>query len=187
MFILYAVVVGLVVGRLTGGRVERLGDIHFRWAGLAFAAVVVQLVLFFPPVADALAGVQALAIGLYVGSTMAVLGVLVRNIRLTGLPIVAVGAGLNLIAILANGGVMPATPEALAAAGLGPETNVAFEHLVVEPTLPWLVDRFALPSWLPLANVFSVGDVLIGIGIGVAVAAGMHARRRPSTAAAAPH
>ncbi|MFI5225576.1 MAG: DUF5317 domain-containing protein [Candidatus Limnocylindrales bacterium] len=186
MFILYAVVIGLIVGRLTGGRVERLGDIRFHWAWLAFAAVVVQLVLFLPLVADALAGAQTLAIGLYVGTTAVVLGVVVRNIRLTGLPIVALGACLNLVAILANGGVMPATPEALAAAGLGPETNAAFDTRVVDPALPWLVDRFALPSWLPLANVFSVGDVLIGIGIAVAVAAGMHARRRPSTAATAP-
>ena len=186
MFILYAVVVGLVVGRLTGGRVERLGDIRFRWAGLAFAAVVVQLVLFFPPVADALDGAQAVAIALYVGSTAVVLGVVVRNIRLTGLPIVVLGAGLNLLAILANGGLMPATPEALAAAGLPPESGFAAGSVVGDPALPWLVDRFALPSWLPLANVFSLGDVLIAIGIAVAVAAGMHARPGRSSAAPAP-
>jgi hypothetical protein len=33
-----------------------------------------------------------------------------------------------------------------------------------------------MPSWLPAANVFSVGDVLIGVGAAVAVVAAMHGR-----------
>ena len=40
-------------------------------------------------------------------------------------------------------------------------------------------DIFALPSWLPFANVFSIGDVLIGLGI---VAAIVIAMRRPAGA-----
>ena len=35
------------------------------------------------------------------------------------------------------------------------------------------------PNWLPLANVFSLGDVLIGVGIAVAIVFGM---RRPTVA-----
>ena len=33
-----------------------------------------------------------------------------------------------------------------------------------------------MPIWLPIANVFSVGDVLIGVGVAVAIVAGMHGR-----------
>jgi hypothetical protein len=40
-----------------------------------------------------------------------------------------------------------------------------------------LTDIFALPGWLPFANVFSIGDVLIGVGLVVVIAAGM--RRAP--------
>jgi len=186
MFILYAIVIGLVVGRLTGGRLERLAEVPFRWAPLAFGGVIVQLILFFPAVAEALSGMAALAVALFVGSTVAVLAVVVRNVRLTGLPIVAVGAALNVAAILANGGLMPATPEAMAAAGVTPEHGFAAGSVTSDPALPWLVDRFALPSWLPLANVFSVGDVLIGVGIAVAVVAAMHARTAVIAPAAAP-
>jgi hypothetical protein len=38
------------------------------------------------------------------------------------------------------------------------------------------VDRWAAPSWVPLGNVFSVGDVLIAIGVVVTLAAAMGAR-----------
>jgi hypothetical protein len=33
-----------------------------------------------------------------------------------------------------------------------------------DPRLDWLVDRWAAPEWVPLANVFSVGDVVIALG-----------------------
>jgi len=35
-----------------------------------------------------------------------------------------------------------------------------------------------LPSWLPLANVFSIGDVLIGVGVIVAIVLSMRAAGR---------
>jgi hypothetical protein len=41
-----------------------------------------------------------------------------------------------------------------------------------DPRLDWLVDRWAAPEWMPLANVFSVGDVVIALG---AVALGLGA------------
>ena len=44
---------------------------------------------------------------------------------------------------------------------------------VVRPHLAPLVDRWAVPHWIPLGNVFSVGDVLIAIGIAVAVVVAM--------------
>ena len=39
-----------------------------------------------------------------------------------------------------------------------------------------LTDIFAMPTWIPVANVFSVGDVLIGVGAAIAVVAAMHGR-----------
>jgi hypothetical protein len=48
----------------------------------------------------------------------------------------------------------------------------------VQPHLGFLVDRWGAPQWLPLANVFSVGDVLIAIGTIVAIVAAMKAPTR---------
>ena len=50
----------------------------------------------------------------YVLSNVAVLAAVLRNLALPGMAIVAVGAVCNLAAIVANGGYMPADPEALA-------------------------------------------------------------------------
>ena len=49
---------------------------------------------------------------IYVASTLAVLAALLRNLALPGLAIIAVGAILNLVPVLANGGAMPSAPEA---------------------------------------------------------------------------
>ena len=34
------------------------------------------------------------------------------------------------------------------------------------PRLPWLGDVFAIPRGWPLANVFSIGDVVIVVAVG---------------------
>jgi Major Facilitator Superfamily/Transketolase, C-terminal domain/Family of unknown function (DUF5317) len=70
---------------------------------------------------------------------------------------------LNAAAIAANGGRMPISEAAAEAAGL--ET---FERSNVDPggeRLWFLGDIFALPYQLPWANIFSVGDLLIGFGM----------------------
>ena len=175
MFILYAVVAGLLAGLLLGGRLEAIGETRFRWGWLALVALAIQVVLFSPLAGDGLGEVGR---WIYVGSTALVVVVVVANIRLAGLPIVLAGALLNLAAIIANGGSMPASPTALAAVGHTIGGGATNSTLVTHPALEPLTDVFALPSWLPMANIFSVGDALIGVGVAVAIAAAM--RRKPA-------
>ena len=47
---------------------------------------------------------------------------------------------------------------------------------LAKPHLAALVDRWAAPHWVPLANVYSVGDVLIAVGTVVAIVAAMRAK-----------
>lgn len=173
VFILYAIPIGLAAGWLLGGHLDGLAAIRFRLAPLAVLALAVQVVLF-SPLADGLAPDAGRAV--YVASTALVVAVVVANVRLTGIPIVLGGAAANLAAIVANGGAMPASPAALAALGdgVGPHTNSV---VVANPALEPLTDVFATPAWLPMANVFSVGDVLIGVGVAVAIAAAMRMAR----------
>ena len=96
------------------------------------------------------------------------------------------GGAANLVAIVANGGYMPVSPGALAAMGRLPREGYSNSRLVDGVVLGPLTDLFAMPTWVPAANVFSVGDVLIGVGAAIAVVAAMHGRgprtdrRRPA-------
>jgi uncharacterized protein DUF5317 len=166
MFLLYAVAIGLVVGLALSGRLGGLGSLEFRWAPLAIAGFAAQVILFSGPVSDRVGDAGPI---LYVASTATVLAVVLRNVRLPGLAIVALGAGANLAAIIANGGFMPASPAALVAAGRVAATTYSNSAVIDTPALGPLTDVFALPQWLPLSNVFSIGDVLIGLGVVVAI------------------
>ena len=169
MFILYAIPVGIVVGYLLGGRLDRLGSIRFRWAPLAMLGLAVQVALFSDPLAGVVGDAGP---PIYVASTAAVLVAVLRNLDIAGLPIIAIGAASNLLAIVANGGYMPADPDALAAIG-GIAPGYSNSSVTTDPALGPLTDIFAIPAWVPFANVFSIGDVLLGIGIAVTIAIGM--------------
>ncbi|HET9457461.1 MAG TPA: DUF5317 family protein [Candidatus Limnocylindrales bacterium] len=167
MFLLYAVLLGLLLGFLVGGRPAGLAAIHFRWAWLAILGFAIQVVLFAGPVSDRVGDVLGPII--YVGSTALVLVAVLRNVRVPGLAIVAAGAASNLTAIVANGGYMPAGAAARAEVGQGAITTYSNSKVIANPVLEPLTDVLALPAWLPFTNVFSVGDLLIAIGVVVAI------------------
>jgi len=186
VFILYAVIAGLLIGLLTGGSASRLGDLRIAWAPLIALGLAVQLLLFSSPIGDAL-GPAAPA--LYVLSNAVVLVAVARNLAIPGFVLVLLGGISNLMAIVANGGYMPVSHDALVAIGRGARegysNNVQSGNVVLAP----LTDLFAMPAWIPMANIFSVGDVLIGVGAAIAVVAAMHGRgplREPASAATRP-
>jgi hypothetical protein len=165
VLLLYSIAAGLILGRLAGGRVRNLERVRLVWWQLALAGLAVQLVLFAGPVAERV-GPEGPAI--YVASTLAVMVALLRNLAVPGLAVIAVGATLNLIPVLANGGAMPSAPEAwLALNGVAelPVSHFSNSVLIGPDTLfPFLGDVFVWPRPLPLANVFSIGDAVIAIG-----------------------
>lgn len=179
MFILYAVLIGLVVGVLAGGRMHGLAALRIRWSAAIVVGLLTQVVLFTDAVA---ARVGDLGPAVYVASTLLVLAAVARNWSIAGMPIVVAGAVMNLAAILANGGYMPAGQAALEALGKAEPVIYSNSSVVPDPALWFLTDIFALPAWLPFANIFSPGDVVIAIGIATVIVAAM---RRPSGAPAA--
>ena len=175
MFILYAVAVGVVAGILAGGHPAGLGRLQFRWGWIFFAGLLVQLVLFSYAVS---AWIGSLGVPIYVASTLAVDLAIAANYRIPGMPVVLVGALSNLAAIVANGGYMPASTSALGALAHSAKSGYSNSAVVPNPQLPWLTDIFAMPGWLPFANVFSVGDVLIGVGVVIVMVAAMRSAPR---------
>jgi hypothetical protein len=178
LFILYAIPIGILAGYLLGGRLDRLGRLRFRWAPLALVGLAVQVALFSEPLGTIVGDAGPVV---YVGSTVAVLVAVLRNFETPGLGLILLGAGSNLVAILANGGYMPADPAAAAAVGgIGP--GYSNSSVVAEPVFEPLTDIFATPAWLPFANVFSIGDVLIGVGVAVTIVIAMRTAPAGSTA-----
>ncbi len=154
--------VGLALAPVFGGRWSRLADLRLRLAGVFYAALALQLIAFpfsaLPWRTSDRAGTV-----LWLCSYALFLVGAATNLRLPGVPLVGAGMLLNLSAIVANGGHMPALPGALRAAGLH-FTQSRNSTSLASPNLAWLVDRWAAPSWVPWANVFSVGDILIAAG-----------------------
>jgi hypothetical protein len=169
VFILYAIPIGIGVGYLLGGHLEDLAGLRLRWVPLALIGLAVQIAIFSEPLGS-IVGDAAPAI--YVASTVAVLAAVLRNLHIPGIALIGIGASCNLAAIVANGGYMPADPAALGSVG-GPGAGPSNSVVVAEPALQPLTDLFALPTWMPFANVFSIGDVFIGIGIAATIALAM--------------
>lgn len=160
MFLLPSLVFGFAFALVLGGKPIRLADIRLRAAWTVLGALTVQIVLFTRLGAgiphDLLGPVHAVSYGL-----LAVFAVV--NVRVRALIPVLAGMALNAVAIVANGGKMPISSGAAQAAGLdglaGSNVDSGATHLA------FLGDVFALPSSLPLANTFSVGDLLMGFGM----------------------
>ena len=190
MLLLYALPIGLLAGLAAGGSIGRLADLRIRLAPLAIGGLLFQLLLFSPPLSGLLVADVPIGPGLYVGSTLVVLAALIANVGRPGFAIILVGASLNLLAIVANGGVMPAAPEAWAAlhgANGVPEGVLTNSTLASAATrLAILGDVFSVPRPLPFANVFSIGDVLIAVGGAVFIARSMSARSAPAGPAQEP-
>jgi hypothetical protein len=167
---------------LAGGRLGRLEEVRLHWIWLPAIAFAIQVVL----VTVAPEGDVTLHRIAHI-STYALAGAcILRNLHLRFVWVVALGGLLNLIAIVANGGVMPASRSALSDAGLDVRSGeFANSDYVEDAHVGFLGDVFAIPAGWPGANVFSVGDVVMVLGVLLVLHAATGSRlcgRRPQLA-----
>ncbi|MGI8605943.1 MAG: MFS transporter [Gaiellaceae bacterium] len=161
MFLLPSILLGILFALLVGGRPGRLLELELRHAWCVPTALGLQLALVWSSFGSSVPGevgtvVHISSYGFLVFFAAANAGTKVL------LPLFA-GMAANAVAIVANGGKMPVSPEAARAAGIdvGEHSNVQLGG----ERLTFLGDVFALPHQVPFANVFSVGDLLIGVGM----------------------
>jgi Family of unknown function (DUF5317) len=146
------------------------------WWPLALASIAAQLVLFNPPI-DRQPWALEWGPWVWVASLITLVAVLMRNalsaeLGRAAFVLGALGVGLNLMVVLANGGHMPQSPEARLAVrgtpliqpGAVPQLhNVAASG--PDTRFTWLGDVFPEPAWLPTANVVSVGDLMLSTAL----------------------
>lgn len=170
MIIVVASIAAILTVPLTGRSLAPLATLDLRRVWLVWLSIGLQVLITTMPGIPNWVGQP---VHLFTFALSAAF--LWSNRHLPGAYLVAGGAGLNLAAIVANNGTMPASPWAWHAAGY-PVLVDHFENsnVVHGARLWWLGDVFAIPRGWPFANVFSVGDVIIV----VAVAYLAHARCR---------
>ena len=162
MIIPLAGLIALLSPLAFGGRLGRYAEVRIRSGWLVFAALAAQ-VLVIEVVPD---GDRVVLSAVHL-ATYAVAGLFVwRNRDVPGLWILALGAASNGVTIALNGGTLPASADAVRHAGLALESEEFLNSgVLANPRLPWLGDVFWIPDGWPMANVFSIGDVLIVLGI----------------------
>jgi hypothetical protein len=187
--LILAVVIGVVIGVVTGGSLAHISSVRIRYLLLLIAALLWQIAIFSP-----LLGTQEFVhrVGpyIYIGTLVATLFVMLANLHIPGMKLIALGAALNALVITANGGFMPAPESALRASGqlehvLQDERERADGSYVLtnskiaddDTNLRFLGDVIAIPHQVPLANVISIGDIVIALGAIIAIVRVMH--RRP--------
>lgn len=161
MFMGFCVLLLLASVPLLGGDLRLLATVRLRLTWLVFAALATQvLVISFMP-----RGSRTFEAVVHVLTYVAAAVVVVVNRRVPGLLLIGAGTLSNGTVITLNGGTLPASPAAQAAAhlhklGRGLDNSAPLAH----PRLGWLGDNFVSPSWLPFHNVVSIGDLLILAG-----------------------
>ena len=163
-FTAVAVVGGLVLALLLGGRPSNLATATLRWPAMLVAGLVLQ----WGP--ELLGSSEAASFTLIAASYACLVVFAVANLRLVGMPIVLLGLAMNTAVIGVNGG-MPVRAEAVVAADLAEDIPSVAEldfgakrHLEDgQDRLTFLGDIVPVP-WL--GEVLSFGDLILSVGVG---------------------
>jgi hypothetical protein len=162
MSLVWPLIVGLAVALALGGKLRRLASLRLRAPWLFYLGIGIRIAAF-PFSWLPWQTPQSVAIPLSLLSFAVFVFAVAVNLHIPGLAIGSVGLLSNFLTTAVNGGHMPARRTALEAAGL--HFTVSRDSAVAHhPHLSWLIDRWAAPAWVPWANVYSVGDVVISVG-----------------------
>jgi hypothetical protein len=189
LLVLVAIVAGGLLGLVLGGKVSRLGELKLRWWPLAFLGLLLQLL---PTPFHSPRAAHALAVGLLIASYLTLLAFLLRNLRIAGVAVIAIGFALNALVISVNGG-MPVSAAALRSAA-GPYYERTLHRLTVEggakhhlqrPGDDLLVLSDVIPVGAPIREVLSIGDVVWLAGTAWVIARAMSKRSSSESGTAA--
>ena len=151
------------VGLPLGGRPRRPGAASSSaGAGCSSLGLAVQLVLFSAPVAER---IGSLGVPIYVGSTLVVALAVAANYRIPGMPIVVARGREQPRRDPRQRRLHAGVRAALASLGKGGISGLLEQRDRGRSRAAVAHRHLRAPRWVPFANVFSVGDVLIGLGV----------------------
>ena len=167
MFLGISILIGIIIALVRGGKWANLATFRFSNSWLVFLSIGLQLLIFnsFWDKHVTSLGINNL---LYVLSIFLLVFFLFINKGILSLRVLGLGVVLNSIAIIANGGYMPSSIEALKKV-LTPERintlqsgSASYNVVLIsdQTKFKFLCDIF----YVPHINVYSLGDILIAVG-----------------------
>ena len=167
MLWLVAIALGLGLGLGAGGKLSNLTRLRFRWPLLLLTAVLIREVVIFSPVSQVPGAQYVYALSL----VLIVLWTIWHLNRLPGVWLVTLGALLNLVVVVANGGHMTVAHD-LAASQLNGElvrrgTIGQYTLMTPDTHLNFLGDWISLRPIIP--EGYSPGDLLIALGVALII------------------
>ena len=166
----------VVVGWMRGGKLSRLGEDAFKWWWVVPVVAVVQSLSVSLMTSTSRLNLLNPRPLIMIGSYIVLWAVVFWNRQLPGMALVLVGVTLNFIAIAANGGYMPITPQALARIGAGqlayrmPLGSVVMGSkdvvLQSDGARFWMLgDNLVIPEPFPWPTAMSIGDAFLAVGV----------------------
>lgn len=161
----------LIVGKIRGGRFSNIASGEIRGWYFIGASFLVE----FGAVYLASKSVKIVTDGIFyihfISYMLLFCGILM-NLDKYSFWIITAGVLLNFIVIMANGGRMPVSADALKYAGLYKNlSDIALGRIVTHSLmntstkLRFLGDVLPLPKYYPRPKVYSIGDILLAIGV----------------------
>lgn len=180
MFIAVAIVAGVLIGLLRGGRFENLGEATFRVWPVLILGVFVQAAAAFT---------TGGAVALILASYALLLVFTAANLQHAGMGVVFVGIAMNLAVIGANDG-MPVRDDAIVAAGIVDYDQIPALDFGPKRHLETPDDRLTFLGDIipvPLAEeVLSFGDLAMSVGVATVLAGLLRKRRGAQLRTTAP-
>jgi hypothetical protein len=187
MVAIYGVAIGLTLGWLRGGQLSELRNLRLRLGWVVLPAALLQLLVVTDPWAiwrePGMAGLLLMI------SYAPFVAFIAANPRVPGLAVAGIGLALNLVVMLANGGLMPVSPQSQLAAGhpedreiiVGARTSAGKGIILPasETRLAFLSDTIVMPPF-PRPMIVSLGDLVMVGGLAYGVHAAMRRRKTGS-------
>lgn len=163
---LLAIALGVLIGILRGGNLRNFSNLRLRGLWWALVAFALQLALLLTPLGPLLGPAVA---PLHTLTYALLLIPIVLNFHVPGMRLIAVGLALNVVAIVANGGFMPISADALRSMRAEGELVVLEERgWSRKSVLATESSRLLfLSDWVPVPVVrrlVSPGDLVVALG-----------------------
>lgn len=173
----------LVVGKVRGGKFKDIGELNIKKQYLfiiGFGIEFLSVFLYAKNIWGLSGFFDKYFIFIHSLSYIIIFTGLVLNFNKRSMILIFIGALLNYIVIVTNGGQMPVSASGLSLLGMEPylemlKNNSVITHTLItdNTNLLFLGDIIPTPKFYPFSKIISIGDVFIGIGIFVLIQNGM--------------